>query len=110
MAPSRRKVEMALRALTRLFAGLLALALALGLAPAANACSRVTWLGPNRMVITGRSMDWPYSFNSHLYAVPAGSTQEGSGGVNSLTWTRKYGAIEVASTTTRAPSTASSTG
>ena len=51
------------------------------------------------MVITGRSMDWPYSFHSHLYAVPAGSTQEGAGGVNSLTWTRKYGAIEVAGTT-----------
>ena len=69
------------------------------LAPSANACSRVTWLGPDGMVITGRSMDWPYSFNSHLYAVPAGSTQDGAGGVNSLTWTRKYGAIEVAGTT-----------
>ncbi len=69
-----------------------------GLAPAAEACSRVTWLGPNGMVITGRSMDWPYSFNSHLYAVPAGSTQDGAGGVNSLTWTRKYGAVEVAGT------------
>jgi choloylglycine hydrolase len=71
----------------------------MGSAPAANACSRVTWLGPDGMVITGRSMDWPYSFNSHLYAVPAGSTQDGAGGVNSLTWTRKYGAIEVAGTT-----------
>ena len=71
----------------------------LGCAPAATACSRVTWLGPDGMVITGRSMDWPYSFNSHLYAVPAGSTQDGAGGVNSLTWTRKYGAIEVAGTT-----------
>lgn len=90
---------MALRALTRPIAALLALALALVLAPAANACSRVTWLGPDGMVITGRSMDWPYSFNSHLYAMPAGSTQDGSGGVNSLTWTRKYGAIEVAGTT-----------
>ena len=31
--------------------------------------------------------------------MPAGSTQDGAGGVNSLTWTRKYGAIEVAGTT-----------
>lgn len=85
--------------LTRLLAGLgVAIAL-LGAAPPANACSRVTWLGPDGMVITGRSMDWPYSFNSHLYAMPAGSTQDGAGGVNSLTWTRKYGAIEVAGTT-----------
>lgn len=84
---------------TRLFAALLAAMVVLGLAPAANACSRVTWLGPDGMVITGRSMDWPYSFNSHIYAMPAGSTQDGAGGVNSLTWTRKYGAIEVAGTT-----------
>ncbi len=68
-------------------------------APAAQACSRVTWLGPDGMVITGRSMDWPYSFNSHLYAIPRGLTQDGAGGVNSLTWTGKYGAIEVAGTT-----------
>ena len=87
------------RASMRLFATLLAVVTLLGLAPAANACSRVTWLGPNGMVITGRSMDWPYSFHSHLYAVPAGSTQDGAGGINSLTWTRKYGAIEVAGTT-----------
>ena len=90
---------MAKRALIRLLTPLLAVAVVLGLAPPANACSRVTWLGPDGMVITGRSMDWPYSFHSHLYAVPAGSTQEGAGGVNSLTWTRKYGAIEVAGTT-----------
>lgn len=86
-------------ALTRFIAGLGVLIALLGLAPAANACSRVTWLGPDGMVITGRSMDWPYSFHSHLYAMPAGSTQDGAGGVNSLTWTRKYGAIEVAGTT-----------
>ena len=86
-------------AIKRLLAVLLSGLAVLGLAPAANACSRVTWLGPDGAVITGRSMDWPYSFNSHLYAVPAGSTQDGAGGVNSLTWTRKYGAIEVAGTT-----------
>ena len=87
------------RSLLRLAAPVLAVAALVGLAPAAEACSRVTWLGPDGMVITGRSMDWPYSFNSHLYAVPAGSTQDGSGGVNSLKWTRKFGAIEVAGTT-----------
>lgn len=76
-----------------------AVAALLGSSPTANACSRVTWLGPDGMVVTGRSMDWPYSFHSHLYAVPAGSTQDGAGGENSLTWTRKYGAIEVAGTT-----------
>jgi len=62
-------------------------------APGAQACSRVTWLGPDGMVITGRTMDWPYSFNSHLYAIPRALTQDGAGGVNSLTWTGKYGTI-----------------
>lgn len=90
---------MAKSAALRLLAVLLAVATFTGLAPTANACSRVTWLGPDGVVITGRSMDWPYSFHSHLYAVPAGSKQDGAGGVNSLTWTRKYGAIEVAGTT-----------
>lgn len=89
---------MTTRALTRLIAIPVAVSALVGLAPAAEACSRVTWLGPNGTVITGRSMDWPYSFNAHLYAVPAGSTQDGGGGVNSLTWTRKYGAVEVAGT------------
>lgn len=86
-------------AFTRLMSAVLAVVMILGTAPAAQACSRVTWLGPDGAVVTGRSMDWPYSFHSHLYAVPAGSTQDGAGGVNSLTWTRKYGAIEVAGTT-----------
>ena len=55
--------------------------------PAADACSRVTWLGPDGMVITGRSMDWPYC--STLTCTPSrrGPTQDGAGGVNSLTWT-----------------------
>ncbi|OKH83148.1 hypothetical protein EB75_10435 [Mycobacterium sp. ST-F2] len=59
----------------------------------------MTWLGPDGMVITGRSMDWPYSFNSHLYAIPRGLTQDGAGGVNSLAWTARYGAVQVAGTT-----------
>lgn len=83
------------RILVALFAGLFTLA---GVATA-EACSRVTWLGPDGTVITGRSMDWPYSFNSHLYVIPRGLTQNGAGGPNSLTWTSKYGAIEVAGTT-----------
>ena len=82
----------------RILAAVMAMLTFLTASPPAQACSRVTWLGPNGMVITGRSMDWPYSFHSHLYAVPAGSEQDGSGGVNSLKWTRKYGAIEVAGT------------
>ena len=68
------------RYLHRLGAVLAAVGFLLALAAsAANACSRVTWLGPDGMVITGRSMDWP-CFNSHLYAIPRGLTQDGAGG------------------------------
>lgn len=73
-----------------------ALTCLLATAPMADACTRVTWLGPEGAVITGRSMDWPYSFNAHLYAIPEGLSQNGSGGINSLTWTSKYGAVVVA--------------
>ena len=83
----------------RLIVVLLAALMSLVLAPSADACSRVTWLGPNGTVITGRSMDWPYSFHSHLYAYPRGLEQNGAGGENSLVWTTKYGAIVVAGTT-----------
>ena len=83
----------------RVIAAALAVLMSVMLAPAANACSRVTWLGPDGAVITGRSMDWPYSFHSHLYAYPRGLEQNGAGGVNSLKWTTKYGAIVVAGTT-----------
>lgn len=60
------------------------------------ACSRVTWIGPQGQVITGRSMDWPYAFNSHLYVVPRGLAQDGAGGVNSMRWVTKYGAVVTA--------------
>jgi penicillin V acylase-like amidase (Ntn superfamily) len=66
--------------------------------PAAEACSRVTWLGPEGAVVTGRSMDWPYSFNSHIYVIPQGIAQDGAGGVNSLRWTSRYGAVVTAGT------------
>lgn len=62
----------------------------------ARACSRVTWLGPENAVITGRSMDWPYSFNSTFYLVPRGVPQKGAGGPNSIEWVSKYGVVEVA--------------
>jgi penicillin V acylase-like amidase (Ntn superfamily) len=81
-------------------AGLGALAglLAAPLAPAARACSRATWLGPDGTVITGRSMDWPYAFNTHLFALPAGTANEGIKG--GLRWNSRYGTLVAAGTTT----------
>lgn len=99
MAWATEGTAMAKKGSYRLIVVLLAALMSLILAPAADACSRVTWLGPNDTVITGRSMDWPYSFHSHLYAYPRGIEQNGAGGANSLVWTTKYGAIVVAGTT-----------
>ena len=60
----------------------------------ARACSRVTWLGPENAVITGRSMDWPYSFNSTFYLVPRGVPQKGAGGPNSIEWVPKMASLK----------------
>lgn len=68
-------------------------------ASAALACSRVTWLGPNGQVVTGRSMDWPYAFNTHYYVYPRGVEFDGAGGPNSLKWTARYGCLVLAGTT-----------
>ncbi|MEI8250328.1 MAG: linear amide C-N hydrolase [Synechococcus sp. ELA057] len=80
----------------------LALIAALGLcwaSPAVQACSRVTWVGPGKQVITGRSMDWPYGFNSHFIVIPRGEKLDGAGGTNSLRWTSRYGSVVVSGST-----------
>lgn len=83
--------------LLRALAGMgLALVFLLGLAPTALGCSRVTWLGSDGRVVTGRSMDWPDWFNEHLYVIPRGLQQDGAGGVDSLSWRGKYGAAVIA--------------
>jgi choloylglycine hydrolase len=75
-------------------------ALGLALMPVgALACSRVTWSGPDQQVITGRSMDWPYGFNSHFHVIPRGEAVDGAGGVNSLSFKSRYGAVLVSGST-----------
>ncbi|NDG74933.1 MAG: linear amide C-N hydrolase [Synechococcaceae bacterium WB8_1B_136] len=71
----------------------------LSIAPAALACSRVTWVGPDQQVITGRSMDWPYGFNSHFYVIPRGERIDGAGGLNSLSWTSRFGSVVLSGST-----------
>ncbi len=80
-------------------AAVVGLAVLLVAASAALACSRVTWLGPKGLVITGRSMDWPYAFNTHYYVYPRGFAYDGAGGTNTLKWTGKYGSVMLAGTT-----------
>jgi penicillin V acylase-like amidase (Ntn superfamily) len=58
---------------------------------AVSACSRATWLGRDGSVITGRSMDWPYDFNTHFYVIPRGAKNVGIKG--GLEWESRYGAV-----------------
>jgi choloylglycine hydrolase len=62
--------------------------------PASLACSRATWLGKDGTAITGRSMDWPYDFNTHFYVIPRGEKNEGLPGGHS--WESKYGTVVLA--------------
>ncbi|MFN6164289.1 MAG: linear amide C-N hydrolase [Planctomycetota bacterium] len=62
--------------------------------PTADACSRATWIGRDGSVITGRTMDWPYDFNTHFYVIPRGEKNEGLPGGHS--WTSKYGVVVAA--------------
>lgn len=78
-------------------------ALALGLvvaAAAADACSRATWLGPDNTVLTGRTMDWPYAFNTHFFIFPRGTRNVGIRSPGGLTWESKYGTVVAGGTTT----------
>ncbi|MFT4150600.1 MAG: linear amide C-N hydrolase [Paracoccaceae bacterium] len=64
-------------------------------APVAEACTRVTYLGPEGRVLTGRSMDWSMPMLSNLWAFPRGMKRDGAAGGQSLEWTSKYGSVIV---------------
>jgi choloylglycine hydrolase len=57
------------------------------------ACSRVTYLGPDSTVITGRSMDWMVPLHSNIWVFPEGLKRNGADGESSLIWTSKYGSV-----------------
>ncbi len=70
--------------------------------PAIFACSRVTWTGPvaeKSVVITGRSTNWPYGFNSHFYVYPHGEKADGAAGDNSLSFETLYGMVLLSGST-----------
>lgn len=69
--------------------------MALVAADAANACTRVVYLGPEDRVLTGRSMDWKMPMASNLWAFPRGMEREGAAGPRSAEWTATYGSVIV---------------
>lgn len=59
----------------------------------ANACTRAVYLGPDNMVVTGRTMDWKEDIQSNLYLFPRGLKHVGAKTGNTVHWTSKYGSV-----------------
>ena len=56
----------------------------------AKACTRAVYIGPDNMVITGRTMDWKEDIQSNLYLFPRGIKRAGYDKGNTVEWTSKY--------------------
>ncbi|SFW21405.1 penicillin amidase Cysteine peptidase. MEROPS family C59 [Nitrosovibrio sp. Nv17] len=62
-------------------------------APAADACTRLVYLGAHDQVITARSMDWKTDVGTNLWAFPRGMKRSGEAGPDSIRWISKYGSV-----------------
>ncbi|MCH6199963.1 linear amide C-N hydrolase [Aquiflexum sp. LQ15W] len=58
-----------------------------------HACTRVVYKGPNKTVITARSMDWKSEIPANLWVLPRATKRSGLAGENSVEWTSKYGSV-----------------
>ena len=61
--------------------------------PAAEACTRLVYLGAGDQIITARSMDWKTDVGTNLWVFPRGMKRSGEAGPNSIRWTSKYGSV-----------------
>lgn len=59
----------------------------------AEACTRATYIGPDNMIITGRTMDWKEDIMSNIYVFPRGIQRDGHNTGNYMKWTSKYGSV-----------------
>ncbi|MFJ2484848.1 linear amide C-N hydrolase [Pseudomonas sp. NPDC087639] len=71
----------------------LSLALTIGFASAADACTRALFVGDDGLVLNGRSMDWSEDMHTNLWAFPAGMERDGAAGKNTPKWVSKYGSV-----------------
>ena len=62
----------------------------------AVACTRAVYLGPEQMVVTGRTMDWKEDPQSNLYIFPKGMEKRAGITDNTVRWTSKYGSVVTA--------------
>lgn len=61
-----------------------------------GACTRAVYLGPDGMVVTGRTMDWKEDPQSNLYLFPRGMERRGGLTDNTVKWTSRYGSVVTA--------------
>lgn len=71
--------------------------LLLACTPPTAACTRAVYLGPEDLVITGRSMDWRDDIPANLWLFPRGMQRHGAVGPNSVQWTSLHGSVVVSS-------------
>lgn len=72
---------------------LLLAAVSLGNIQQIEACTRAVYIGPDQMVVTGRTMDWKEDLHSNLYVFPRGIQRTGHNKEKTLNWTSKYGSV-----------------
>ncbi|MDG5818976.1 linear amide C-N hydrolase [Natronococcus sp. A-GB7] len=56
-------------------------------------CTRLVYIGPENLVLTGRSMDWHGEIGTNLWVFPRGMERSGEVGPNSMEWTAEYGSV-----------------
>lgn len=61
-----------------------------------EACTRAVYLGPDGMIVTGRTMDWKEDPQSNLYLFPRGIERRGGLTDNTIKWTSRYGSVVTA--------------
>jgi len=67
--------------------------LAGSLASPAEACTRGVFVTDRGTVITLRSMDWAGPIGTNLWVFPRGMERDGAAGLDSITWTSRYGSL-----------------
>ena len=73
---------------------LIALAIMLSIRmPRVEACTRAVYIGPDNLIVTGRTMDWKEDIMSNLYVFPRGIQRAGYNKGETVTWTSKYGSV-----------------
>lgn len=61
-----------------------------------GACTRAVYLGPDNMIVTGRTMDWKEDPQSNIYLFPRGIQKQAGNTNNTIKWTSKYGSVATA--------------